>query len=101
MTDNQTPYKPPDPIDELTTELLACGAVLSQIISHMVAFGASGRAAPDAAPIPEVAHSLIRGVLDDVRKQHSKRDIRIAAAIVQEATGAIGEEIYLYEPELN
>jgi len=93
--------QPPDALDELVTELLECGAVLSQIISHMVQFQAAGRAVPDAAPIPEVAHSLIRGVLRGVGKRHSKRDIKVAASIVKQATASIGDEIYLVEPELN
>jgi hypothetical protein len=101
MTDQVASSQLPDALDDLVTELLACGAVLSQIISHMVRFQASGRAAPDAAPIPEVAHSLIRGVLGDVRKRHSKRDIKVAARIVKEATDAIGEEIFFVGPELS
>ncbi len=82
-------------------QLLECGAVLSQLISGMVEFSASGRAAPDAAPIPEIAHSLIRGVLDDVAKRHSKRDIKVAAAIVEEATAAMCNDIFYVGPDLN
>src|SRR5881227_3065693 len=57
-------------LDELATELLKVGAVLSQ----MVEFHAAGRSAPDAAPIPEIAHSLIRAYLADVRRRHATRD---------------------------
>ena len=92
---------PPDALDQLATELLECGGVLSQIISHMVRFQAAGRAAPDAAPIPEVAHSIVRDVLNHVGKRHSKRDIRVAAAIVKEATTAIRDDIFFVGPELN
>jgi hypothetical protein len=96
-------------VDELVTQLLECGAVLSQIISHMVAFEQSGRSSPDSAPIPEVAHELLSGVLADLRRRHSRRDIRVAARIVREATEAIGENIFLVpaevvdrgDPELN
>jgi hypothetical protein len=101
MNDNLAPSQPPDALDELATQLLECGGVLSQIISHMVQFQAAGRSAPDAAPIPEVAHSLIRSVLRDVGKRHSKRDIKVAAAIVKQSTASICEEIYFFEPELN
>jgi len=55
MTEPIDSFQPPDALDELVEQLLECGAVLSQIISHMVRFQAGGRAAPDAAPIPEVA----------------------------------------------
>jgi hypothetical protein len=75
--------------------------VLSQIISRMVAFDASGRSAPDAAPIPEVAHGLVRGVLDNISRRHSKRDIKVAAAIVEEATASICNDIFFVGPELN
>lgn len=84
-----------DALDELVGQLLGCGAVLSQIISHMVRYQAEGRSAPDAAPIPDVAHSLIRSVLGDVASAHSRRDLRSAAAIVSEATEAISEEIFM------
>jgi hypothetical protein len=96
-------------VDELVTQLLECGAVLSQIISHMVAFEQSGRSLPDTAPIPETAHGLLSSVLTDLRRRHSSRDIRVAARIVREATEAIGENIFMVpveevdraNPELN
>jgi len=101
MTDPLDEPKPPDPLDDLVTELLDCGGVLSQIISHMLSFRAAKRSAPDAAPIPEVAHSVIRGVVDDIHKRHSKRDIKVAARIVKEATDAISEGVFCVGPELN
>jgi hypothetical protein len=101
MTEHLDSPNPPDCLEEFVTELLECGGVLSQIVSRMVQFQASGRSAPDAAPIPEVAHSLIRDVLDGVRKRHAKRDIRVAAAIVGEATEAIADNILFIGPELN
>jgi hypothetical protein len=101
MTDHIDSSPPPDALDDLTTQLLECGGVLSQIISHMVEYQAAGRSAPDAAPIPEVAQSLIRSVLGGVGKRHSKRDIKVAARIVKEATASICEEIFFVEPELN
>jgi hypothetical protein len=71
------------------------------MISHMVRFQPAGRPPPDLAPIPEVAQTLIRSVLDEVGKRHSKRDIRVAAAIVAEATHEICENIFFVGPELN
>jgi hypothetical protein len=101
MTDQSHSAQPPDPLDELTEQLLECGAVLSQLISGMVEHQASGRSAPDAAPIPEVAHSLVFDVLRSVRKGYSKRDIRVAAKIVEAATEAICNDIFIVGPELN
>jgi hypothetical protein len=101
MTTRSDPTPPAAPLDELTTQLLEVGAVLSQMITHMVEFQAAGRSAPDAAPIPEVAHELISGVLGAVGKRHSKRDIRVAARIVEEATREICENIFYVGPELN
>jgi hypothetical protein len=92
---------PQAPLDELVTQLLECGGVLSQIVGRMVEFQAAGRSAPDAAPVPEVAHSLIRDVLDGVRKRHSKRDVRMAATIIAEATEAMCGNIFFVGPELN
>jgi hypothetical protein len=101
MTDHVDSSRPPDVLDDLVTQMLQCGAVLSQIISRMVQFEAAGRSAADAAPIPEAAHSLIRGVLGGVGKRHSKRDIRVATTIVKQATASICDEIYFVGPELN
>jgi hypothetical protein len=86
-------------VDELVSQLLSCGAVLSQIISHMVRFESSGRSAPDAAPIPDVAHELISGVLTEVRRRHSSRDLLVAGRIIGEVTDAIAENIFFVDPD--
>jgi len=94
MTDHHTGPEP-DALDALVDQLLGCGAVLSQIISHMVAFDASGLAPPDTAPIPEVAHALIRGVILHLPERHSAGKIGVAAQIVAQVTGAICDEVLL------
>lgn len=99
MTDQSPPQPPAAPLDELVANLLDCGGALSQMISHMVAFEASGKGSPDAAPIPETAHELIRSVSEDVPKRYSKRDIRIAARIVELITDAICEDIFFVPPD--
>jgi hypothetical protein len=99
MTRHIAPAPSSTPLDQLVAELLGCGAVLSQMISSMVRFEASGRSSPDAAPIPDVAHSLVRDVLGGVAKRYSNRDIKVAAAIVKEATRAITEDIFFVAPE--
>jgi hypothetical protein len=101
MTDQLDSSQSPDVLDELVRELLEIGGVLSQIIRRMVEFDASGRSAPDAVPIPEMAHVLIRDVIGEVRKEYSKRDIRVAARIIGHATEAITENIFFVGPELN
>src|SRR5947209_19788712 len=101
MNDHTQPSTPVHPLDELAKQLLECGGVLSQIIGHMVRFQPRGEPPPHLAPIPEVAQSLIRSVLDELGKRHSERDIRVAAAIVARATRAISENIFFVGPELN
>jgi hypothetical protein len=101
MTDQANSYTPPDALDDLVGQLLDIGGVLSQIIDRMVQFDASGRSAPDAVPVPEMAHALIRDVVGDLRKAYSKRDLRVAAKIVEEATGAICNNLFFVGPELN
>ncbi|MGI8630860.1 MAG: hypothetical protein ACR2LV_11970 [Solirubrobacteraceae bacterium] len=68
------------------------------MIAGMLEFEASGKSAPDTAPIRDIAHSLIRSVSGPVGKRHSKRDIRVAARIVDELTQQICEEIYYVPP---
>jgi hypothetical protein len=88
----------PEPLDDLVARLLECGAVLGQMVAAMVEFQASGRSAPDAAPIPEVAHSLVRGELVDLLARHGMEDIALAAKIVREATDAISDGIFILGP---
>ena len=66
-------------IDELVTQLLECGGVMSQIIGHMARSQVMGRSVPDVVPIPVVAHQLISGVVTDVRRRHSRHDLTVAA----------------------
>jgi hypothetical protein len=98
MSDNNHSTLPASPLDELAAALLSAGAVLSQMIGGMLEWERSGRSAPDAPPIPEVAHSLVVDVLDGVRRHRSRRDIRVAAAIIAEATEAICSDIYTVDP---
>jgi hypothetical protein len=101
MSDQQDFIQRPDPLDELVTQLLDCGGVLSQIVARMAEFQAAGRLAPDHVPIPEVARTLLRDVLDEVVERHSIRDVRVAAEIIAESTDAICEGIFYVGPELN
>lgn len=100
MTEQADPTIADDPLDKLVFELLGVGAVLSQIVSHMIRSEAGGRSVPDAAPIPDVAHAVLRDVLGDLRR-HSARDLTIASAIVGEATEAICDGLFLVNPDLN
>jgi hypothetical protein len=86
-------------LQELADQLLECGAVLSQIISGMVRWQASGRSHPDTAPIPDVARSLVADALKDVKPKHSRRDLKVAAAIAKDATAAICENIFAVDPD--
>jgi hypothetical protein len=87
-------------LDELAGELLECGAVLSQLIAGMVEYSETNETPPGTAPIPEIAHGLVRGVLGGIRKRHSKRDVAVAAKIVGEATEAICNDIFFVDPGL-
>lgn len=90
---------PPDVLDELVDELLDIGGVLSQIITGMVQFEESGHAVGDMVPIPEMAHRLIRDVIGDLRKEYSKRDVRVAAKMVGQATELICGNLFSVSPE--
>lgn len=65
MTDQEA-ASTPDVLDVLVDQLLACGAPISQMMARTQEYEASGLSSPDAPPIFEVAHSLIRSVVDDL-----------------------------------
>lgn len=91
----------PAPLDDLIDELLDCGGVLSQIITAMVEFQAGGRAAPDQAPTPEIAHSVIRGVSGGLAERFSPADLETTATVVHELTEALCSELFVVGPDLN
>ena len=100
MTDHLTTHHfSQDPLDRLVAQLLDCGAVLSQMIQGMIDWEAEHPPAPDAVPIPETAHRLIRDVLEDVRKQFSRGQVGTAARIVELATELISHNIFVVTPE--
>jgi hypothetical protein len=84
----------PDLLDVLVEQLLACGAPISQMMARMHECEAAGLSSPDAPPIFEVAHSVIRGVVDDLTEHYSDDQIRTASEIVAQATVAMCENIF-------
>jgi hypothetical protein len=101
MSDQDDALEPGDALDELVTQLLGCSGVLSQMINHMVQFQASGRSASDTAPIPTVAHTLIRSAILKPMERRPEGEIRAAAVIIEEVMNAICEEIFIVGPSLN
>jgi hypothetical protein len=87
-----------DALDALVAELLACGGPLSQMIGRMHEAEASGLSSPDAPTILEVAHSLIRDVNAGLPERWTEQEIRASAAIVNEVTTAICENIFFVPP---
>jgi hypothetical protein len=85
-------------LDALVAQLLHCGGALSQMIGGMQEFQASGASSPDAPPILEVAHSLIRDVSAGLCDGHTDQEIRVCAEIVEEVTTAICENIFFTAP---
>jgi hypothetical protein len=85
----------PDALDALVAQLLDCGGVLSQMIGSMQEFEASGLSLPDAPPILEIAHRLIRDVVADLPKDHSEAELRLSAEIVEQVATAICENIFI------
>ena len=87
-----------DCLDALVTALIGCGGPLSQMVSHMHEAEASGLSSLDAPPIFEVAHQLIRDVVDDLSDRHTEAEIRTSAEIVEQVTTAICENIFFVPP---
>jgi hypothetical protein len=95
MTDHLAPLQPGDGLDQLVDQLLNCSGVLSQIVSHMIEVDAAGFSSPDAAPIPEVAHNVVRDAVGETVCRHPEYDIETAARIIEEATNAVCENVFL------
>lgn len=87
-----------DVLDALVDQLLACAAPISQMMARMHEFEASGLSSPDAPPIFEVAHSLIRSVVDDLTERYADDQIQVASVIVAQATVAICKNIFFVPP---
>ena len=97
MTDQESaPTR--DVLDVLVDQLLACGAPISQIMARMQEFEASGLSSPDAPPIFDVAHSVIRSVVADLAERYSEDEIRVASVIVAQATVAMCKNIFFVPP---
>lgn len=97
MTD-QPAFPIADALDALVDQLLDCGGALSQIIGGMQEAGASGLSSPNAPPILDVAHSLIRDVNRDLPARHTDQELRTSAEIIEEMTTAICENIFFVPP---
>ena len=97
MTD-QKAAPTPDVLDVLVDQLLACGAPISQMMARMQEFEASGLSSPDAPAVFEVAHSLIRSVVDGMTERYSDDEIRVSSEIVAQATIAMCENIFVVPP---
>jgi hypothetical protein len=98
MTDQEA-ASTPDVLDVLVDQLLACGAPISQMMARMQEYEPSGLSSSDAPPIFEVAHSLIRSVVDDLTERYSDDEIRVSSEIVAQATVAICENIFFLPPD--
>jgi hypothetical protein len=96
---DQEPSSTPDVLDVFVDQILACGAPISQMMARMQKHEASGLSSPDAPPMFEVAHSLIRSVVDDLTKRYSDAEIRVASEIVAQATVAICANIFFVPPD--
>jgi hypothetical protein len=98
MTDQEA-ASIPDVLDVLVDQLLACGAPISQMMVRMQEYEASGLSSSDAPPAFEVAHSLIRSVVDDLTERYSDDEIRVTSEIVAQATVAICKNIFFVPPD--
>ena len=71
------------------------------MMARMQEAEASGSSSPDAPPIFEIAHKLIRSVVDGLTEHYSDDEIRVASEIVAQATVAICENIFFVpQPEI-
>ncbi len=85
-------------LDDLVGELLVCASGLNHLITGMIEWEMTQGSPPDAPPLAQVACSLVSGVAAD-RLRHSKRDLRVTTAIIQEITAAVREDIYVVNPD--
>lgn len=99
MSDQNNTHPPQDPLDELVDELFGWNWLVTHMISSMLRSEANGHSHPDAPPIPDVAHRLIRDEIEAVCRRHSAQDIEVATTILAEAADAVSENIFIVNPE--
>jgi hypothetical protein len=85
-------------LDELVSELLVCSGSIHHMISGMIDWEMTYGSPPDAPSLAQNAHTLVGGAARP-RLRHSKRDVRVAAAILREITAAVREDIYVVNPD--
>jgi hypothetical protein len=85
-------------IDELVGELLVCSGSIHHMISGMIDWEMTYGSPPDAPSLAKNAQTLVSGAAGP-RVRQSKRDLRVAAAILREITAAIREDIYVVNPD--
>ena len=83
------------PLQQFVDELIEVGAVLSQIVEHMVLSGTRRGGSPDAVPIPAVLGQLLTGVLEPVAERYGADAVEAAARLVGDTRERIGDEIFL------
>ena len=49
-------------------------------------------------PIPEAARTLVRDVLTDLGGRYSKRDLKMAARVVGDASAKIVSDVFFIDP---
>lgn len=97
MNDTTSPSAQ-DPVGAYVEALLVCTGTLMNIVDHMLAYDAAcGGPPPDAEPIPDTLRRLLTQTLGPAFA--GRDDLPAAAALLEQTTERIADEIYFVPPE--
>ena len=100
MSDIPHPNHTRDALDELVKNLLICVGTVSLMINDIIDSAVSGRGAAGERPFDEVAHELILSAIGPIGARHRGADIEIVAAVIDEVTTEICENVFAVPDEL-
>ncbi len=84
------------PLDRFVSSLLQSTGQLMLIVDHMARYP---NTAPDAEAFDDVLHRLLRDTLAEALDGHDPAALAAAAALLADARKAIGDDIFLVDPE--
>jgi hypothetical protein len=86
-------------LEQLVAELIGVGGMFAQILSHMEAFAAAGKCAPDCPPRNVVLQCMLEDILRPKLGGRRKSRLELTTKMLKRIAGAMESELLLVSPE--